>query len=137
MTPPLNLNEGQIIVVFDGYCVLCNHFVKWLAKRDVHHQLYFTTFNSDFLKQHYPKIMMEDTVITLNSDGKAFKKSKAVMECLLAIDYNPMIIKCFRIVPSSVADSIYTGIALTRYQLFGKKQHCTVPSGVIADRVLK
>jgi len=81
--------------------------------------------------------MMEDTVITLNSDSKAFKKSKAVMECLLAIDYNPMIIKCFRIVPSSVADIVYTGIALTRYQLFGKKQHCTVPSGVIADRVLK
>lgn len=137
MKIPLDLNKGGIIIVFDGYCVLCNRFVKWLAKRDNAQTLYFTTFESKYIKQYFPRMIMGDTVIVLNSAGKQLIKSKAVMACLSAIDYNPALTKCLGIIPTKIADIVYAFVAKTRYLLFGKKQHCTIPEGIIAKRVLE
>ena len=47
------IDNGNIIIVFDGYCVLCDNFVKWIAKKDKYNKIHFTTFESDYINKNY------------------------------------------------------------------------------------
>ena len=37
----------KVIVVFDGFCVLCNNYVRWVSKRNPSKNIYFTNFDME------------------------------------------------------------------------------------------
>lgn len=130
-------NEANIIVVFDGYCVLCDRFAHWLAQKDKKQKVYFTTFESEFIKNKHPEIRLENSVIVIDSDKKIYKKSRAVICCFNTINYNRILLKLLKIVPYQIADILYSIVAKIRYALFGKKQNCSISNNIGIERILK
>ena len=56
----------KAIVVFDGFCVLCNNYTSWLSKNNPDKNIYFTNFESRYIKKKYPNLKLGKTVIVIN-----------------------------------------------------------------------
>ena len=130
------ISNGNIIIVFDGYCVLCDNFVKWIAKKDKNHKIHFTTFESDYINKNYSEIKLKNTVVVINSKKNFFKKSEAVILCLKTIDYNKTLISVLEIIPKAILDTGYSLVAFSRYKIFGKKKKCSLPNSIVSKRIL-
>ena len=83
----MKINKDDIVVVFDGYCVMCSKFVSWLAKRDTQNKIFYTTFESNFLNINYPDIKLEDTVFVIDHNAKTYIKTQAIKVCLEKIKH--------------------------------------------------
>ena len=130
------MDNGSIIIVFDGYCVLCDNFVKWIAKKDKYNKIHFTTFESDYINKNYSEIKLKNSVVVINSKKIFFKKSEAVILCLKTIDYNKTLIAILEIIPKTILDIGYSLVAFLRYKIFGKKKICSLPNTIISEKIL-
>ena len=130
------IDNGNIIIVFDGYCVLCDNFVKWIAKKDKYNKIHFTTFESDYINKNYSEIKLKNSVVVINSKKIFFKKSEAVILCLKTIDYNKTLIAILEIIPKTILDIGYSLVAFFRYKIFGKKKIWSLPNTIISEKIL-
>ena len=130
------IDDGNIIIVFDGYCVLCDNFVKWIAKKDKYNKIHFTTFESDYINKNYSEIKLKNSVVVINSKKIFFKKSEAVILCLKTIDYNKTLKAILEIIPKTILDIGYSLVAFFRYKIFGKKKICSLPNTIISEKIL-
>ena len=124
------------IVVFDGYCIMCSKYVLWLTKRNKIKNIYFTHFESTFIKDNYPFIKLGNTVFVINENEEILVRSKAIKHCINQTDINPIFRVAFNIIPTFILDIFYAVISKTRYKIFGKKQSCSYPSQLISERIL-
>ena len=136
MRATLKINKDDIVVVFDGYCVMCSKFVSWLAKRDTQNKIFYTTFESNFLNINYPDIKLEDTVFVIDHSAKTYIKSQAIKICLEKLKHKKLLVYLIKMVPIKIADLIYSVVAKTRYMFFGKKESCTIPNDIVKSRIL-
>jgi predicted DCC family thiol-disulfide oxidoreductase YuxK len=44
------------IIIYDGVCVLCNFFIRWILKKDQNYNFKVTNLQSNFTKTHYPEV---------------------------------------------------------------------------------
>ena len=126
----------KIIVVFDGFCILCNRYVLLISERDLNNKFYFTTFQSRFIKDNYPKIKLANTVLVITEENEILTKSEAVIYCLSNIRFNKLCLKLIRYVPFVILDFIYKIIAIYRYKTFGKYNKCTIPKNISKIKIL-
>ena len=63
----------KIVIVFDGFCVLCNNYVRWVSERNPDKNIYFTNFDSVYIKKNYPKLNLGDTVFIIMISSTSFK----------------------------------------------------------------
>ena len=126
----------KIIVVFDGFCILCNRYVLLISERDLNNKFYFTTFQSRFIKDNYPKIKLANTVLVITEENEILTKSEAVIYCLSNIRFNKLCLKLIRYVPFVILDFIYNIIAIYRYKTFGKYNKCTIPKNISKIKIL-
>ncbi len=133
----LKIKKDHIIVVFDGYCILCNYFTVWLAKRDEQENIFFTTFESEFIKKNFPHIQLNDTVFVIGHHDKVYTQAQAVIECLKKIKCHRFLRKISTIIPMAISNRIYRLTAKLRYHIFGKKKECTIPAEIVSKRILK
>ncbi|MGM0613777.1 MAG: thiol-disulfide oxidoreductase DCC family protein [Bacteroidota bacterium] len=119
------------IVIFDGVCNFCNASVNFLLKQNKKRDLYFSDLQSptiqELLKNAPEDIRSSDSII-FYSRGKWYNKSTAVLEIAkhLKFPYNKAVI--FQFIPQKLRDAIYNLIARNRYQWFGKKSSCKIPT---------
>ena len=132
----MNIQKGNIIIVFDGYCILCDNFVKWIVKKDKDYKIHFTTFDSIYINKNYSEIKLKNSVIVIDSKNNLFQKSEAVILCLKTIDYNKTTISALEITPKTILDIGYSLVSFFRYKIFGKKKICSLPNSIISERIL-
>lgn len=132
----MKINNDDIVVVFDGYCVMCSNFVSWLAKHDTQNKIFYTTFESNFLNKKYPDIKLADTVFVIDYNAKTYTKSQAIKVCLEKIRRKKLLAILIKMAPLKLADFIYSIVAKTRYVFFGKKKICTIPNDIVKSRIL-
>lgn len=125
-------NKG--IIVFDGYCVLCNKTVKFLIKIDKRKELLFTTLTSKLGQEITGEIPPGKESIVFVEEEQKFTKSDAVLRVLQAVGMPWSLLTILRIVPKFIRDSIYMLIANNRYKIFGKKDECMIPDKNVRDR---
>lgn len=136
MRATLKINKDDIVVVFDGYCVMCSNFVSWLAKHDTQKKIFYTTFESNFLNKKYPDIKLADTVFVIDCNAKTYIKSQAIKVCLEKLKHKKLLVSLIKMVPIKFADLIYNIVAKMRYVFFGKKKLCTIPNDIVKSRIL-
>jgi len=127
---------NKIIVVFDGFCILCNKYVLMLSERDFNNKIYFTTFQSRFMKDNYPKIKLGNTVLVITEEKKILTRSEAIIYCLSNIRFNKLCLKFLNLVPIIILNFIYKIIAMIRYRVFGKYDQCTFPNNIDKIKIL-
>ena len=135
----MNNFENKSIILFDGVCNLCNASVNFVIKHDKKAQFLFASFQSDAAKeillQFNLENLNEDTVILVEGIN-VYDKSTAALKIAKRLDGGFKAFYAFIIVPEFFRNWIYAFIAKNRYQLFGKRESCMIPSSEIKNRFL-
>jgi predicted DCC family thiol-disulfide oxidoreductase YuxK len=127
------------IIVFDGVCILCNSFVQFILKKDRTKQFYFSTAQSDFVREKVESLQMKvnpmDSVIYLKK-GKILTESSAVLAILSDLGGIWKLISILRLIPPFIRNAMYRFCARRRYHVFGMLETCMVPSADWENRFL-
>ncbi len=122
------------IVFFDGVCNLCSGFVQFIIKRDKNAKFKFASLQSEIAKT---KLGNRELIsIVLLKDSRTFEKSFAALEIARDLDGLWRWTYIFKIIPRFIRDGIYDLVAKYRYQWFGKKEACWIPSPDLMKRYI-
>ena len=58
------------IIIYDGICVLCNYFIRFILEKDREAHFKATNLQSNFTKTEYPEILAVDSVAVILENGK-------------------------------------------------------------------
>lgn len=127
-------------VVFDGVCVFCSAWVRFLLKRDRQQRFRFAAIQSAagraLLIRH--GIDPDDPIsFLLVDEAGAFTDSTAVLRIVTQLGGVWRLAGAFYAVPRPLRDGIYRFVARRRYRWFGKRESCFVPTPETAHRFLR
>lgn len=128
------------ILVFDGVCVLCSHWVHFVLRHDKRRLYKFAAMQTpagrELLVRH--EIDPDDPTSFLLLEGaRGYTDTDGIIRVLRSFGGAwRMAAMMIRIVPRFVRDPLYRWIARNRYRLFGRHESCMIPSQPIADRFL-
>lgn len=126
------------VLYFDGTCVLCNTFFKWVIKRDTKKLFLFATLQSEqglaLIKQR-DLHLNEDTVL-LSYHHEVLSYSSAALRTMILLGGWPSgLARLAFLVPKFIRDVVYRFIAKHRYQWFGS-QECLIPNQELKQRFI-
>jgi len=123
------MNLEKNIIFFDGVCGICNRTVDFLIQRDTNKRLYFSPLQGETASNILSSSMIEkmDTIVFYNK-GVIYYKSGAVLRVLYTMGGIWKLAIVFLIVPPLIRNFIYDIVANNRYQWFGKKEACRIPT---------
>ena len=128
------------IILFDGVCTLCNGSVRLILQREKSPAFQFASIQSDTGKELLEWCGLPrnyDQAIVLLDNGKVFFGATAALKIgqQLTFPWSFLASTGF-LVPKTIRDWVYDQIARNRYQWFGKKDVCTVPTENLKSRFL-
>jgi len=130
---------GEPIILFDGVCNFCNSAVNFVIKRDKTSTLKFATLQSEIAH----KILSENkadasglNTFVFIENNKIYTRSTAVLRVCRYLNGLWPLMYGFIIVPKFIRDVIYNWISKNRYQWFGKKEKCMIPTADARARFL-
>ena len=130
------MNKEEIII-YDGVCILCNSFIRYILKKDYNLHFKVTNLQSKFTKTRYPEVLEVDSVAVILKNGKILQKSKAVYYIFNKIKILFIIRALIYILPTFLSNIVYDFIAMIRYKIFGKYSSCPIIEGHIKNRVIE
>lgn len=132
--------EEKKILLFDGLCNLCTGLVIFVIKRDKDGKIRFGSLQSDEGKEYLKRLGLRhekiQTFVLIEKDNY-FLKSDAALRLFRTLDGFWPCLYFLIIVPKSVRDFVYSFIAGRRYEWFGRKRECMVPSPDLKNRFLE
>ncbi len=127
------------ILFFDGHCNLCNNLVDRLIRMDGAGVIKFASLQGETARKLLPpdKIteLDPDTVLYLR-DGEIFDRSTAVLLCLKDLGWPWAFFSVFLVVPKFLRDLVYRFVVRIRYQVFGRRDSCRLPTAEEKERLL-
>lgn len=119
-----------MVILFDGYCGLCNKSVDWLLRKDSEQNLKFAAIQGEFAKRIPSSVLnvSNPNSLLVYVDGEVYQKSEAVILIIKKLPFPWKLLQIFFIVPTSVSDSVYDLISKNRYRWFGKSDVCRMPT---------
>jgi len=128
-----------VIVFFDGNCNLCNGAVRFLLDRDGYGAFRFASLQSsyaeDFFATHGWDAREIDSIIVFD-DGEFFIYADAVVRISEKLPGVWRVGTWLRFLPKATRHALYRLVARHRYQLFGRRQSCRIPTPEEAARFL-
>ena len=98
------------IIFFDGACITCNSFIKYINKRDRNKSIFFSDLRGEkailVLKENNLIINSIDTIIFIN-ENKVYQKSDAIIEIIMALGNFYRLIVLTKIIPLKLRDYLY------------------------------
>jgi predicted DCC family thiol-disulfide oxidoreductase YuxK len=122
------METGKSVVLFDGYCNLCDGVVKFLIKHDHKKQFIFIPLQSRKGKELVQQVNVPenfDAVILITNEN-TFTASDAVLEIARNLPFPWKMAFVFRYIPKPFRDGIYRFIASKRYRWWGKRNECNI-----------
>ena len=127
------------ILLFDGVCNLCNRVVQFVIKRDTKATIKFASLQSDAGQVLLKKVGLPTdnfTSIVLIINNNHYLKSTAGLRVLKELGGVWKLLYVFIFLPKPLRDFIYDLIAKNRYQMFGKRDVCMLPTDDLKQRFL-
>ncbi|MAS31066.1 MAG: thiol-disulfide oxidoreductase [Flavobacteriaceae bacterium] len=124
------------IIVFDGLCVMCNSFLKWVLKNDKGDKYLFANIQSDFYKKSMDINKSIDSIILIK-ENNIFYESEAIKHILKDLGKFYVIQLVLDVTPTFISNFFYKIIANNRYKIFGKKDKCELPKKNQLSKFLK
>ena len=127
------------VILYDGVCVFCSRWVRFVASRDRERRFRFTAIQSDYgtrLAQAFGIDPDDPDTNAVVHGGVARFKSDAALTVLGALRGWGWARVLFA-VPKPLRDAVYNLVARNRYRIFGKYQECFVPDAEMRTRVLE
>lgn len=126
------------IILYDGICVLCSNWMRFIAKRDHTYRFRFTAIQSPYGRSMAQALGIDPDSPDTNAvilNGCVLRRSDAALAVLACLPYWSWV-SFLRIVPRIFRDIIYTFIARNRYRLFGRHDFCDLSGATFADRII-
>jgi predicted DCC family thiol-disulfide oxidoreductase YuxK len=127
------------VILYDGVCVFCSRWVRFVASRDQDRRFRFTAIQSDYGRRLAQAFRIDpndpDTNAVIHG-GVAYFKSDAALTVLSNLpgwDWVRMV----RLVPKPLRDAVYDLVARNRYRIFGKYESCFIPDASFRARVIE
>lgn len=128
------------VILFDGYCGLCNRFVDFILKHDTKQKIKFASLQSNFgqsvLKKHFSLLPQFPDSVVLVTGENVYTHSTAALHVfrLLGMPWNSLY--AFVIVPAFIRNGVYNFISKNRYKWFGKRNDCRIPTKAEHERFI-
>jgi predicted DCC family thiol-disulfide oxidoreductase YuxK len=122
--------DDRALIVFDGVCVLCSAFARFVLRHDPQFRFRLATAQSPLgqaLLCHYGLDAQVFETNLLIAGGRPWGKLDSVAMAGVTIGGAWRAAVLLRLIPHPVADWIYDRVALNRYRLFGRTEHCMMP----------
>ncbi|MES2434213.1 MAG: DCC1-like thiol-disulfide oxidoreductase family protein [Pseudomonadota bacterium] len=132
---PLNhLLAGKNLIVFDGACVFCSSFFRFMVKHDRAQTFHYATAQSPLGQALYkalnlPLIDFETNLVITN--GKIHQRLDAFAAAMAELPNPWRFARISRHLPKALKDAIYKPIARNRYRIFGRYDTCLIPDCVL------
>jgi len=121
---------GRHVIVFDGDCVLCSGFFRFVLTRDTRRLYSFAVAQSPFGEALYAHFGLKpadyDTNLVLH-DGVLSTRLDAFAAVMGDLGWPWRALSVVRWLPRPLSDWLYERIARNRYRLFGRRDSCLVP----------
>lgn len=119
------------IIVFDGVCALCNGWVRFLLRHDREQRYRFAAMQGEqgraLLSAH--GLDPDDPMsFLLIEAGQAWTDTDAIARVLVGLGGVWRVAAILRWLPRALRDPLYRLIARNRYRLFGRYEHCLLPT---------
>ena len=137
------MNEGiqqKKIILFDGVCNLCNGSVIFVLQREKEPVFQFASIQSEAGQRllercGLPKDYSE--AVVLIQQGNIYLGSTAALKIGQQLRFPwSFFASLGLIVPEPIRDWVYKQIAMHRYQWFGKRDVCMIPTENLRARFL-
>ncbi|GAA6207151.1 DCC1-like thiol-disulfide oxidoreductase family protein [Cognatishimia sp. WU-CL00825] len=133
------MTQQNTVVVFDGTCVLCTGFFRFVLQRDRAELIQFATAQSPFGQTQFGALGLPtenlDTLLLLQ-DGRVYQKLDAICEILRHLGWPWRVFTVLRFLPQGLKDRLYGLIARNRYRVFGRSDVCMRPTEATRGRFL-
>jgi predicted DCC family thiol-disulfide oxidoreductase YuxK len=127
------------VILYDGICVFCSRWIRFIAIRDTNRRFRFTAIQSAYgtrLAQTFGIDPDDPDTNAVIHGGVAYFKSDAVLTVLSNLP-GWRWVRVLGVVPKPFRDAIYNIVARNRYRIFGKYEACFVPDAEMRARVLE
>jgi predicted DCC family thiol-disulfide oxidoreductase YuxK len=127
------------VILFDGVCVFCSRWVRFVIARDAAARFRFTPIQSAYGTRLAQALGINpddpDTNAVVHGGVAHFKSEGAltVLSCLPGWSW----VRVLFAVPRPLRDAVYNVVAKNRYRIFGKYDACIVPDAELRARVLE
>ena len=131
--------DDRPVIVFDGVCVLCSGFARFVARRDASRQFRFVAAQSPLGAAIYRHAGLDPVNYETNlliDGGHIFGKMDAVAGIMRRLGGIWRLAALAGRLPHGIADRLYDRVAQNRYRLFGRRQACIVPDADWRDRMV-
>lgn len=129
--------DEKPLIVFDGVCVLCSSWMKFVIRHDHPRAFRFVIAQSPLgqaLYKHYQLNPVDFETNLVLSHGRLYTKLDAFAEVMRLLPWPWSLLQIARWVPQALADWLYDRIALNRYRIFGRTSACLVPTPDLRER---
>ena len=131
--------EGPVLF-FDGVCNLCHGAVQFVIEHDPEGRIRFASLQSDVGRAVLDSVGLPDdeleTVVLVEGTRAYTKSAAAIRVCeLLGGVYRAASVGW--LLPRRLRDWLYTVVAERRYEWFGRKDQCMVPTPELRERFVE
>jgi predicted DCC family thiol-disulfide oxidoreductase YuxK len=124
------------IIFYDDNCVLCNHSIQFLIKKDPQNQFVFAPLQGKLAKKSIDLIYIKklDSFVVL-SNGSSYVKGRAIkfiIQNLKTLSFYKWVL----FIPNPILDLVYSFIGKIRYKVFGKSKNCLYLNKKIKNRFI-
>lgn len=133
-------SSGEAVILFDGVCNLCNGFVNFIFNWDPTGHFKVGSLQSDVAREYlepFPRDPDALDAVVLIEHGALYTRSTAALRILRRLEAPWPLLYAFIVVPRPVRDWMYDIIAAHRYDWFGQRDQCRVPTPELQDRFIE
>ena len=136
----INLENNKQLILFDGVCNLCEASVQYVIKHDKNDVFRYTALQSDAGQEIIKKFNIDrekmDSILLYSPENGISYKSTAALKIASKLGFPRNLMAVFLIVPAFIRNWVYDFIAKNRYQWYGKKDECMIPTPELKSKFL-
>lgn len=125
------------LIVFDGECVLCSGFFRFMLRHDTAGRFQFATAQSPLGQRLYRSLGLNPTEYETNLvvlGGTPYQRLDAFAAAMRGLSGGWRVLAVCRFLPKSLKDPLYNLIARNRYAFLGRREECLVPDEYLRSR---
>ena len=129
------------VIFYDGVCMLCNRFIRFVLRWDRKKEIFISPLQSAFAGGALKGFDIDpgklDTVV-FYKDGRIHTRSDVVFAVFRSFGFPWTILNVFELIPRKVRDDVYNWVARNRYGWFGKSNDiCPVPDDAQKRQIIR
>lgn len=131
--------DDRPILIFDGHCVLCSSFARFILRHDRQHRFRLLAAQTPLGAALYRHLGLDPVDYETNillEDGRAWLKSEGSIRVFERLGFPWSIVAAGRLLPLGPRDRLYEVIARNRLRWFGRRDACYRADPANAGRFL-